>query len=305
TQEECNDLLRYANPEAILINLVVTQEEFNDLLRYANPEALLINLVVTQEELNDLLRYANPEALLINLVVTQEELNDLLRYANPEALLINLVVTQEELNDLPRHANPEVLLINLVVYEIRQRRADAKKALNDFIFSRGNRRRKKFCADSDEESDNVFRATFGNRCYTWSFRDWDEPSFQTSSAEFEWRDQSRWNKNRRRVWDSASDIDDDDVDDKSCIVGSYSDRMVLGLPPTGPLKIDFVKSTFRSLALKWHPDKHQGPSQVRLYFLCVLFICQDDRWHTIAQAEEKFKQCVNAYKALCNALPSK
>ncbi|KAF9601303.1 hypothetical protein IFM89_018413 [Coptis chinensis] len=261
-----------------------TQEEFNDLLRYANPEALLINLVVTQEEFNGLLRYANPEALLINLVVTQEELNDLLRYANPEALLINLVVTQEELNDLPRHANPEVLLINLVVVYIFTI-APSYNWVSHCVPCSGNRRRKKFCADSDEESDNVFRATFGNRCYTWSFRDWDEPSFQTSSAEFEWRDQSRWNKNRRRVWDSASDIDDDDVDDKSCIVGSYSDRMVLGLPPTGPLKIDVVKSTFRSLALKWHPDKHQGPSQ--------------------AQAEEKFKQCVNAYKALCNALPSK
>ncbi|RZC07614.1 hypothetical protein D0Y65_014744, partial [Glycine soja] len=57
---------------------------------------------------------------------------------------------------------------------------------------------------------------------------------------------------------------------------------VLGLPPTGPLKIEDVKNAFQLSALKWHPDKHQGPSQ--------------------AMAEEKFKLCVNAYKTLCNAL---
>ncbi|KAF9597856.1 hypothetical protein IFM89_021941 [Coptis chinensis] len=121
-----------------------------------------------------------------------------------------------------------------------------------------NRRRKKFSSDSD--SQNVFQARFGNRYYTWSFRNSKEPSFQTSSAEFEWRDRSSWTRNRRKVWDSASDINDEDDDDKSCMAGSYSDRTVLGLPPTGPLKIDAVKTAFRSSALKWHPDKHQGPS---------------------------------------------
>ncbi|KAF7834185.1 Chaperone protein like [Senna tora] len=50
----------------------------------------------------------------------------------------------------------------------------------------------------------------------------------------------------------------------------------------GPLKIEDVKNAFRLSAMKWHPDKHQGPSQ--------------------AVAEEKFKVCVNAYKSLCNVL---
>ncbi|KAF9592352.1 hypothetical protein IFM89_014278 [Coptis chinensis] len=220
-----------------------------------------------------------------------------------------------------------------VRFEVRQKRTDSKKALNDLLFSsgcstlpfqnststweteepstwdavepdsskkqsrskksrrspprakKGNRRQKKFSSDSDSDSQNVFQARFGNRYYTRSFRNSEEPSFQTSSAEFEWRDRSSWTGNRRKVWDSASDIDDEDDDDKSCMAGSYSDRTVLGLPPTGPLKIDAVKTAFRSSALKWHPDKHQGPSQ--------------------AQAEQKFKQCVDAYKALCNALPSK
>ncbi|KAL0449764.1 UNVERIFIED_CONTAM: hypothetical protein Slati_1532800 [Sesamum latifolium] len=39
--------------------------------------------------------------------------------------------------------------------------------------------------------------------------------------------------------------------------------------------------SFRLSALKWHPDKHQGSSR--------------------ADAEEKFKHCVNAYKSLCDA----
>ncbi|KAJ8551637.1 hypothetical protein K7X08_021652 [Anisodus acutangulus] len=62
--------------------------------------------------------------------------------------------------------------------------------------------------------------------------------------------------------------------------GSYSERAILGLPPRGPLKIEDVKNAFRLSALKWHPDKHQGPSQ--------------------AAAEEKFKSCVTAYKSLCS-----
>ncbi|KAJ6754702.1 CHAPERONE DNAJ-DOMAIN SUPERFAMILY PROTEIN [Salix purpurea] len=63
---------------------------------------------------------------------------------------------------------------------------------------------------------------------------------------------------------------------------SHSDRTVLGLPPTGPLKIEDVKNAFRLSALKWHPDKHQDAS--------------------LAVAEEKFKLCVNAYKSICDAL---
>ncbi|CAN8270896.1 unnamed protein product [Cochlearia groenlandica] len=68
------------------------------------------------------------------------------------------------------------------------------------------------------------------------------------------------------------------------IVGSRSERTVLGLPLVGQLNIDDVKNAFRSSALKWHPDKHHGPSQ--------------------EAAQEKFKLCVDAYKSLCSALSS-
>ncbi|KAF5190114.1 Chaperone dnaj-domain superfamily protein [Thalictrum thalictroides] len=240
-------------------------------------------------------------------------------------------------------------------YAIRQKRADAKKALKDFVlnscsklpfqdafstwhtdqtsswdvdeadFLHGSRKKSRskksrrssrtgkgkprwenFYADFEEHPETIFREAFGNKSYSWSFlRWWEEPSFQSASAEFEWRKQSNWSRDRRREWDSTSETDEDekksnwtrdrrrvwystsesDKDEKkSCNIGSSSDRKILGLPLTGPLKIEDVKSAFRSCALKWHPDKHQGPSQ--------------------AVAEETFKNCVDAYETLCNALSS-
>ncbi|KAE9587330.1 hypothetical protein Lal_00004516 [Lupinus albus] len=136
-------------------------------------------------------------------------------------------------------------------------------------------RRESFTEEIDGHPEQVFHATFGNRWYTWSFNNMKGPYSEHSTSGFEWkRHSSRTNK-----WKSASDIESDD---DSCCVGSSSDRTILGLPPTGPLKIEDVKNAFRLSALKWHPDKHQAPSQ--------------------AMAEEKFKVCVNAYKSLCNAL---
>ncbi|XP_042492668.1 uncharacterized protein LOC122072165 [Macadamia integrifolia] len=150
---------------------------------------------------------------------------------------------------------------------------------------KGNRNKRKLRRDSffdelNEHPETVFQATFGNRCFTWSFRSWEESHFRSSSTTgFEWRDHSNRTNNRREEWETTSESDDDN---ESCVVGSYADRTILGLPPAGPLKIEDVKSAFHASALKWHPDKHQGPLQ--------------------AKAEEKFKLCLDAYKSLCNAL---
>ncbi|KAK9110494.1 hypothetical protein Sjap_018554 [Stephania japonica] len=151
-------------------------------------------------------------------------------------------------------------------------------------YNEGNRkpRRGNFSFDDEEDSEVVFQTTFESRCYTWSFKSWEDSNLRHSSSGFEWRDQSNWTNNRRRTWNSASETDEDE---KSYVVGSLSDRALLGLPTSGPLKIEDVKSAFRSSAMKWHPDKHQGPSQQ-------------------SKAEERFKQCVNAYKSLCSALSS-
>ncbi|XP_027904770.1 uncharacterized protein LOC114164334 [Vigna unguiculata] len=196
----------------------------------------------------------------------------------------------------------------------RQKRADAKKALNSLLYNSGSSkfsfedkyeglgrpsnkgqpksgqrsggkpqkktkrkiRRESFSEDFDGQPEQIFHASYGNKCYTWSFNNWSG-SFEHSTSEgFEWREHS----NRTNKWKNESDVEQDD--DDLCCVGSSSDRTVLGLPPTGPLKIEDVKNAFRLSALKWHPDKHQGTSQ--------------------AMAEEKFKLCVDAYKTLCNAL---
>ncbi|CAB4313700.1 unnamed protein product [Prunus armeniaca] len=142
----------------------------------------------------------------------------------------------------------------------------------------GKFKRESFSEDDDNNPESIFRATFGKKWYTWSFDSCRDSSFKDSESGFEWSEQSSW-KDRSKRWENSSDVESDD---ELCTIGSYSDRTILGLPPTGPLKAEDVKKAFHLSALKWHPDKHEGPSQ--------------------AMAAEKFKLCVNAYKSLCNAL---
>ncbi|OAY78499.1 hypothetical protein ACMD2_15781 [Ananas comosus] len=126
---------------------------------------------------------------------------------------------------------------------------------------------------------SVFETVFGrHRGFAWSYILWENFRLNDTKFTFKWSDESRRQKAQKRIWSES----DDDSDDESTNVGSQAHRVTLGLPLTGPLKLDEVKSAFRVSALKWHPDKHQGPSQ--------------------AIAEEKFKLCVNAYNSLCSVL---
>lgn len=170
---------------------------------------------------------------------------------------------------------------------------DKKQRPKVFIKHAGNgkshykkmkRRNKRSFSDEDTYSDpaTVFRATFGEKQYTWSFAG-DHFSGDSASG-FERTTESEWTNRRNRGWaissDSESECDEEDY--SNALRETHSDRTILGLPPSGPLKIEDVKNAFRLSALKWHPDKHQGPSQ--------------------EMAEEKFKLCVTAYKSLCAAL---
>ncbi|GJV40934.1 DnaJ domain-containing protein [Tanacetum coccineum] len=119
--------------------------------------------------------------------------------------------------------------------------------------------------DFDDDPGTHFRATFGNRWHSWSFQSWEESFYQSQTSGFKWREEP----DRRNKWRTISDDESDEDDDQPSVIGSHSDRTALGLPINGPLKIEDVKNAFRLSALKWHPDKHQGPSQ--------------------ALAEEKFK----------------
>lgn len=108
-----------------------------------------------------------------------------------------------------------------------------------FITFSGRLRRKTFSEDFDNDPEPIFKATFGNRWYTWSFNSWHKSSFRNSTSGFEWREQSSWKNSRTKRWESQSETE---LDDYPCSVGSRSDRTILGLPPTGPLKIEDVKN---------------------------------------------------------------
>ncbi|TYH95438.1 hypothetical protein ES332_A12G105600v1 [Gossypium tomentosum] len=140
-----------------------------------------------------------------------------------------------------------------------------------------NCRLRKIFSNDFDHPETIFHAVFGKKCYTWSFS--GDFTFRSSESGFEWREKSDWTNQRTEEWEPSSESE---LVDESYAVGSCSDRAILGLPPTGRLKLEDVKKAFRLSSLKWHPDKHQGPSQ--------------------AMAEEKFKTCVAAYKSLCNAL---
>ncbi|KAJ8467317.1 hypothetical protein OPV22_029869 [Ensete ventricosum] len=208
-----------------------------------------------------------------------------------------------------------------VRYAVRQKRAEIKKALKDYLLygkpskqncqddiygyddtsisrnlrkaqfhssssygkcchgRKRSRQKKNSSYDEDyyDHPETIYETVFGgHRGFTWSFESWARFHFSRSGARFEWKDESRWENTRSRVWNECDD--EDNLTD----VGSHSDRVTLGLPPTGPLTLDDVKSAFRISALKWHPDKHQGPSQV--------------------MAAEKFKLCVDAYNSICSVL---
>ncbi|GMI68618.1 DNA J protein C72 [Hibiscus trionum] len=137
-------------------------------------------------------------------------------------------------------------------------------------------RRESFSEDFDNP-DTIFEAAFRSKWYTWSFG--ADFTFRNWNSGFEWREKSDWTNQRTEKQEIHSESESED---ESYAVGSCSDRAILGLPPTGRLKLEDVKKAFRLSALKWHPDKHQGPSQ--------------------AMAAEKFKTCAAAYKSLCHAL---
>uniref|UniRef100_A0A0D6R4G7 J domain-containing protein n=1 Tax=Araucaria cunninghamii TaxID=56994 RepID=A0A0D6R4G7_ARACU len=128
-----------------------------------------------------------------------------------------------------------------------------------------------FCWDSDDPDERIFEMRFGGRSFYWSFSDWDDLKWQST-----WRSTWQYNRTHREEY-SDSDVSDDVTPP----TGSASDRKTLGLAPHGPLKLEDVKQAFRECALKWHPDRNPGPSKVI--------------------AEEKFKRCGAAYKALCDA----
>ncbi|XP_047973204.1 uncharacterized protein LOC125215721 [Salvia hispanica] len=120
-----------------------------------------------------------------------------------------------------------------------------------------------------------------------TFDDCDEDPAKAFFAAFG-RDGSNWNfrcREQRSEWTEYSNQSNSRFSEHAAKSVTYADRKILGLPETGPLKIEDVKTAFRSSALKWHPDRHQPSSR--------------------AAAQEQFKHCVDAYKSLCASVSSR
>ncbi|KAF7147869.1 hypothetical protein RHSIM_Rhsim03G0005800 [Rhododendron simsii] len=140
-----------------------------------------------------------------------------------------------------------------------------------------------FCDDDNDFETIFFRSAFGgnrfggNQSFYWSFIEEDFPNRWQSSSGHQNNYRTSWNWRHREDedYDSSTEFDSSETD-----LVSY--RLVLGLSPSGPLKLDDVKNAYRTCALKWHPDRHQGSSK--------------------AVAEEKFKACSAAYESLCDKM---
>ncbi|KAK4840919.1 hypothetical protein QYF36_021403 [Acer negundo] len=183
-----------------------------------------------------------------------------------------------------------------VRYQTRQKRADTKKALKDLLFSSGSSKHSFQPFQNDDpiwkfdgtkewgaEADTKGQSKSSARQYGKNERKKMKRKNRRENISEYFDDReakpSGFEYNKSKDWETVSEAEaeSDDDDDELC-----ADRTILGLPRRGHLTLEAVKKAFRSSALKWHPDKHQGHSQ--------------------AMAEEKFKLCVNAYKSLCDAL---
>ncbi|KAL9158881.1 hypothetical protein ABFS82_08G097500 [Erythranthe guttata] len=192
---------------------------------------------------------------------------------------------------------------NHIRFAVREKRSDTKRALNTILSNGGcsTSTAESFPRIGDDYTDQLNKKSRiigqARRAYHKKMKrkhrkdnlsaDYDDNpdrafvnrTFRASEIGFDWKEFYEQNKGRFGKHGSKSSTESGD---KSFTVGTYADRKILGLSTTGPLEIEDVKAAFRVSALKWHPDKHQGSSK--------------------GDAEEKFKDCVNAYKSLCNTL---
>uniref|UniRef100_A0A452Z2K3 J domain-containing protein n=1 Tax=Aegilops tauschii subsp. strangulata TaxID=200361 RepID=A0A452Z2K3_AEGTS len=121
----------------------------------------------------------------------------------------------------------------------------------DTVKSRGGF---EFCtSDDDDEPETVFRNAFrGNQhTYYWSFE----------SDDFPRRNSRRSHSESSGHWSYETD-DEGEISTQTEVSVA---RKALGLSTSGPLKLEDVKSAYRTCALRWHPDRHHGSSKVVIF----------------------------------------
>ncbi|KAF8097798.1 hypothetical protein N665_0280s0002 [Sinapis alba] len=151
-----------------------------------------------------------------------------------------------------------------------------------------------FCEvdDEDFDIDYVFRTAFGgSRGFSFSFtheEDDESPRWhhRHHSSRFSNNSNKRsWRSKHHRIYEDEEEEDgytSTESSDSESEPNQASHRQALGLSPSGPLNLKEVKNAYRTCALKWHPDRHQGSTK--------------------EAAEAKFKLCSVAYQSLCEKL---
>ncbi|KAF7818949.1 dnaJ-like protein subfamily C member 7-like protein [Senna tora] len=135
--------------------------------------------------------------------------------------------------------------------------------------------------DEDFDVENVFRSAFGgNRFFYWSFVNEENTQRRRSERYSHYSKSWNWRHESEDEYDSSTESD-------SSNSGIASDREVVKGTSASGFFFDLIFNqccdvSYRTCALKWHPDRHQGSSK--------------------AVAEEKFKLCSAAYQSLCDKL---
>ncbi|KAK9069203.1 hypothetical protein SSX86_013319 [Deinandra increscens subsp. villosa] len=141
-------------------------------------------------------------------------------------------------------------------------------ARDDSKRARSRARKQGFPFYEDEEEDGP--KFWGSQWNSSAHYKYKRASWFDEEEEYDDSQSSSWSKSHTSSESQRLEID------------LSKDRIALGLSGSGPLTLEHVKKAYRDCALKWHPDRHDGPSKVI--------------------AEEKFKACNSAYQSLCDNL---
>jgi hypothetical protein len=109
----------------------------------------------------------------------------------------------------------------------------------------GKKDKERFCNFFHEDHyvhpDDIFEAIFGaHHGFTWSHISWEGFHFGDKSFRFRW---SGGESRRQRIPSDSEDEESEGNESRETTsVGSHAHRVILGLPPCGPLTLEDVKT---------------------------------------------------------------
>jgi hypothetical protein len=109
----------------------------------------------------------------------------------------------------------------------------------------GKKDKERFCNFFHEDRyvhpDDIFEAIFGaHHGFTWSHISWEGFHFGDKSFKFRW---SGGESRKQRIPSDSEDEESEGNESRETTsVGSHAHRVILGLPPCGPLTLEDVKT---------------------------------------------------------------